>query len=283
MSAFLKLLEIYKNQGLDIRTGLNPYHFNNYRDAPFTALHKQGKIISTGGGLSLQEVYFFECLFENYTPKNIFIIGNAFGWSTVLLSLLNSKSKVIALDAGIEGEDNDLGINLTNEIAKEENLNLKVVKGFSPNDVSAVVKDNFNNKINFVFIDGLHTNKQQELDFDAVFNHCHENCVYVFHDVINWKMTESFLKITSSSGLNSSILYRTPSGMGALYPDHVSVHVKECIQAFSEKEEIIESLLKSQSISNKYNIKIINLLPKAAIIFLMRMKRSILQNVRKIS
>ena len=262
MSAYLKLLKIYKKQGFDIRTGLNSYHFNNYIYAPFTALLKQGKSMSTGGGLSLQEVYFFECLFKNYTPKNIFIIGNAFGWSSILLALLNPGAKVIALDAETEGKDNELGNRLTNKIAKEENLNLKVVKGFSPTDVSAVIKESFNDKIDFVFIDGLHTNEQQELDFAAVVGHGHKKCVYIFHDVILWKMTQSFKKIASSSGLNSSILYRTCSGMGVLYPDQVRTHVKECIEAFSENKEIIKSILKSETTYRKFRNKIINILPR---------------------
>ena len=220
----------------------------------------------------MQEIYFFECLFESFNPENIFIIGNAFGWSTVLLSLLSPNSKVVALDAGCEGEDNDLGINLTNKIAKEENLNLKVVKGFSPNDVSEVVKENFITQIDFVFIDGLHTNKQQELDFGAICMHCHENCVYIFHDVVNWEMIGSFEKIASFSRLNASILYRTPSGMGVLYPDKLSIQIKERIQAFSEKKEIIESLLKSQTTHKSY-VKIMNLLPKAIIDLLRGVKR----------
>jgi len=234
MCIFPRLIQIYRKQGFEIRTGLNPYHFNNYRDAPFTAIYKKGEILLTGGGISLQEIYFFECLFRSFKPENIFIIGNAFGWSTVLMALLNPNGQVVALDAGIEG---DFGIRLTNKIAEEEKLNIKVVKGFSPNNVSKTVAENFSTGIDFAFIDGLHTNVQQKLDFNAVFNLCHKNCIYVFHDVVNWKMMQSFQQIGAVSGRNADVLYRTPSGMGILYPDQVSIETKECIQAFSEKRK----------------------------------------------
>jgi len=217
----------------------------------------------------LQEVYFFECLFESFKPENIFIIGNAFGWSTVLMALLNPNGQVVALDAGIEG---DFGIRLTNKIAEEEELSIKVVKGFSPNDVAKTVEENFSTGIDFVFIDGLHTNEQQKLDFNAVFNFCHENCVCVFHDVVNWKMMQSFQEIVAVSGLNANVLYRTPSGMGILYPDQVSIETKECIQAFSEKKGIIESLLESQTITHKSYATIIRFLPKWIINLLRRVR-----------
>src|SRR5207249_4304008 len=180
-----RLISFYAAHGLHVRTGLNPHHFRDHRDAPFTAIYRNGKILSTGGGIALQEVYFFECLFAEYQPASILVIGNAFGWSTLLLSLLNPRARVVALDAGIEGEDTDFGIDLTNRIAKDNGLAVEVVKGSSPQDVEGVVSGRMRQGVDFVFVDGLHTELQQELDYQAAARHRSPDGAFVFHDVVN--------------------------------------------------------------------------------------------------
>jgi hypothetical protein len=234
MSAFTELLGIYGKRGYEIRTGLNPYHFHGYRDAPFTAILKDGQVLGTGGGISLQEVYFLENLFSVYRPKRLFVIGNAFGWSTVLLGLLNKEAKIVAIDAGVEGSSNDHGTELTNRILREEGLPAKVIVATSPGDVKRVVDAHLGGPVDLAFIDGLHTNEQQELDFDAVRACAAPECLYLFHDVVNFEMRPSFERIVARSGLRGRILMRTPSGMGALAPASLDPKVAACLDAFCE-------------------------------------------------
>jgi len=242
---------MYQKQGLQVRTGLNPLHFRRNRDSihtAFTAIYKNGRILSTGGGIALQEVYFFECLFSAYQPSKIFVVGNAFGWSTLLLSILNPQAKVVALDAGLEGKDTKFGINLTNKIAREESLNLLVVQGTSPQDVKSVISAHLDGSIDFAFIDGLHTEKQQDLDYSAISQHLSSSGFCVFHDVINFKMKSGFSRIAQRSNLNSRLLYRTPSGMGVIYPDGVPVDILRCIDSFTEDQDIIESVRRQSGV-----------------------------------
>ena len=121
MSVFTKAIKIYNDYGYGIRTGLNPYHFNNNGSLsyPFTCVYhyNSSNILDTGGGISPIEAYFLETLAESYNPKNIFIVGNAFGWSTIIMALLWPKAKIVAIDSGIEGIDNFAWIELTNKIA----------------------------------------------------------------------------------------------------------------------------------------------------------------------
>jgi hypothetical protein len=149
---------------------------------------------------------------------------------------------VVALDAGIEGEDTEFGIDLTNRIAREKGLGLEVVKGFSPNDVESVVSTRLGGKVDFVFVDGLHTEAQQELDYRAAARHCSPEGAFLFHDVVNFGMVEGFNRIARQSGLNARILYRTPSGMGILYPDSLRARIQPCVDAFTEAPEIVEGL-----------------------------------------
>ena len=52
-------------------------------------------------------------------------------------------------------------------------------------------------QFDFAFIDGLHTEAQQALDFEAIFPYAAPDAVFVFHDVINWKMEAGFKRLLS--------------------------------------------------------------------------------------
>jgi predicted O-methyltransferase YrrM len=227
MSVFVKLNQLYTQYGYHIRTGLNPYHFPNLRattqrDTPFTLLMKDGTLLCAGGGISPIEVYYLESLaIESYaTAKNILIIGNSFGWSTLATGLAFKYAKVIAIDAGNDGDYNTEGNELTNRIAKDNNINAKVITGLSPDIVDKVIQDEQLYPLNFVFIDGLHTNEQAIKDFDACSKHGNSQTIYLFHDVVNWNLYDAFNHAHNklASTHHGSIQYRTTSGMGILYP-----------------------------------------------------------------
>src|SRR6185436_7530917 len=88
-TGFIRLLRIYEAEGYRVQIGLNPLHCRGEEAAPFTFLSKNGQPVDTGGGgVALQEIYFLEHLAQLADFKSIFIIGNSFGWSTILMSLL---------------------------------------------------------------------------------------------------------------------------------------------------------------------------------------------------
>jgi predicted O-methyltransferase YrrM len=74
---------------------------------------------------------------------------------------------------------------LTNDIAQKEGLDLEVVEGFSPGDVKSIVEANFDGPVDFVFIDGLHTNDQQYSDFKACAEVASDRAIIMFHDVVS--------------------------------------------------------------------------------------------------
>jgi predicted O-methyltransferase YrrM len=234
---------MFESRGFKVRTGLSPWHFNcnAYRNLPLSSVFSDGSKLGAGGGISFVEMFFFDALCAAVRPTRILIIGNAFGLSTVLLSTLNPQARVVALDAGVEGIDNGLGNKLTERIAREEKLDLKVILGFSPKDVPATVEKHLDGKFDLVFIDGLHTNAQQELDFEACWKIGGNKAIYVFHDVLNFKMKPSFDRIVEkSSDMCHAILWRTASGMGILYPPAMTHPLADVIDLFSEPEMIIE-------------------------------------------
>src|SRR5579871_4753238 len=97
-----RLVGLYEGRGIQISTGLNPSHFENYPLAPFTWFISDGKSLTNGLGISLQEIYFLECLFAGFQPKRVFVIGNSAGWSTLAIALANPSAAVLAIDAGFD-------------------------------------------------------------------------------------------------------------------------------------------------------------------------------------
>lgn len=238
MPVLSKLVDIYESRGFRVSSGLNPVHFDNYALAPSTWLIKEGSSYTNGLGIGLQEVYFLECLFENFAPKNIFIIGNSLGWSSVGLSLINPSANIVAIDDG--SDQNALeGIQLTNTIAKEEGLGLKVVQGRSPEDVGPAIDGNFDAPVDFAFIDGCHTNDHIVIDFTAIQAKASPDCVYLFHDVHQFNLKQGFDKILADSGLTGRILMSTPSGVGIAFNPNSTPVVARAIEAFDIDDEAL--------------------------------------------
>ena len=243
MPVLSRLVDIYESRGFRVSSGLNPVHFQNYALAPSTWLIKEGSSYTNGLGIGLQEVYFLECLFADFNPKNIFIVGNSLGWSTVALSLINSSAHVVAIDDG--SDQNALeGINFTNTIAAEEGLNLQVVQGRSPEDVGPAIDHNFEDQVDFVFIDGCHTNDHIVIDFKAIQAKASPDCVYLFHDVHQFNLAPGFQRILSDSGLTGRILLSTPSGVGIAFNPNSTPAVARAIEAFDVDAETIAVIQK---------------------------------------
>ena len=99
MSVYLKLVDLYRRNGFQVRTGLYPPHFGNFKGASGTVLEKDSMKLRTGGGIALGEVYLLEELCAVVGPKRVFIIGNAFGWSTFAFAYACPEARVVALDA----------------------------------------------------------------------------------------------------------------------------------------------------------------------------------------
>ena len=234
---FVTLLKAYRRHGFQIRTGLNPLYFGD-PDAAFTRLFRDnGTPVNVGGGIAPQEIHFLECLFETgLRPRNILIIGNAFGWSATALGLLLPDATVVAMDAGLEGEAARVGADLTQTIAAEEGVDVRVVEAFSPQDVSRVVAAEFGAtaRVDFTLIDGLHTNEQLLRDFAAVASRATPDCVFALHDVLSWHMLDAFHHLDEGPGRERRILTRCPSGMGLVFPATIKSSTREVIDAFCD-------------------------------------------------
>jgi len=245
-----RLIKSYKRHGFEIRGGVNPYSFNDPYSS-FMLICQDGVPLNTGGGLSPMEIFIMEQILTSLKNiRNILIIGNAFGWSTLAIAMICPSARVIAIDADIEGIYVKKGGELTEEIAKEERLNIQVVKAISPRDIPFVIQHYMDNApLDFVLIDGLHVDEQLLLDFQAVSMHASEHCIFALHDILNWHMLSALGKISEQAGHTGSILTRSPSGMAVVYKNIPSQTI-DIINSYVDETVNITEWIKSNIGSN---------------------------------
>ena len=236
MSVLPKLMQIFRDHGYQPLTGYNSYFFQNHRYAPFTRLLSGDGQLLGHAGLALQEVMFIEGFRDYLAPKSVFAIGNAYGWSSIALSLIFPAARVAALDPLSEG------IELTNSLASENGLSLTAIVGSSPNDVAGTIERHLSGRIDLALIDAMHTNEAVLADFEAVQAAAHNETVFIFHDVMTWKLEDAMFAIRDK-GYTLRILTRTPSGMAVVYRT-AGAELDAYISAFSDDPEFFRNYRK---------------------------------------
>ncbi len=245
---FPRLVQLYKRYGLQVLSSVAPIlwlRMATDKSAPmttlpndrlFTYVFSEGRLCSGGGGLHMTELYLLECLAEVISPQRIFIIGNAFGWSTLALSLCFPAARVVAIDSDGAPGGNE-GVAFVNGVTAAEGLNATAVVATSPQDVARVVEADLGGAIDLVLIDGDHSNDQQTIDFEACRSVASPDCVYLLHDVLNWDLLASFKDLVRAHGteMNASLLTRTASGMAVFYPKSSTEKLGPLLGAFVDQ------------------------------------------------
>lgn len=236
MSILPKLLQMYRDHGYHPLTGYNSHFFQNYRDAPFTRLLSADGQLLGHAGLALQEVMFVEGMRDYVAPRNILAIGNAYGWSSVALSLIFPQARIVAIDPLAEG------IELTNSLAVANGLPLTAIVASSPGDVAPVVRSHLSGPVDLALIDAIHTNEAVIEDFRAVQAVAGPETIYIFHDVMTWKLEDALFTIRDA-GYRMRILTRTPSGMAVAY-QAATRELDAYVAAFSDDPEFFKNYRK---------------------------------------
>jgi len=184
MSIYEDIVELYKGENYSIKTsGWGPYHIIDG--------------LSTGGGVTQLEVDYFNQYADEFPNPKIFIVGNAFGFSTFMFSKIFKNASIDVIDAEIEGSENKLGSEITRNIASKNNLDINLTIGFSPDDTPRARRYE---RYDIVFIDGLHSNEQLIKDFDGIKNHLNqEKFICFMHDIRLFSMQRAFDHIIDSN------------------------------------------------------------------------------------
>lgn len=233
-TVFERLTEAYQSEGIHVAAGLNPTLSQDFFAAPFSWMVRDGVSVTDGVGISPQELYFIENLAMAKKSEKIFVIGNAFGWSTLALAMANPGSKVLAIDSGAD-QNTIEGIAVTNKIARRAGLQVTTVEATSPRDVSRVVREHLGS-VDLAFIDGFHSEEQIVLDYRAVAPVLSEDGVILFHDVMFCDLVERFKDITEWHRGWGNVLPATTTGMGLLTRCSTS-SLRSLVRAWGGSEE----------------------------------------------
>lgn len=142
------------------------------------------RLKGTLGPMSLgeDECIIIGQLIGEIRPKTCFIIGNAFGMSSVFIAKMMEHydgQSVITLDSKSEGDGErcfDAAANL------RENMKCRILKnkaGWSPQDIDKVVEDD---TYDLIFIDGDHSHPQVTRDLEGVQHLIRPDTILIWHD-----------------------------------------------------------------------------------------------------
>jgi len=182
--AIAKVIHSYRERGYEVLLS-NP-------DCLPTRLFQDGRLVKASWAISLSDILVFQWIAGSAPWQRALIIGNSFGFSTLVIAGLCPGCYVDVIDAEIEGSENRLGSNLTTAIANEHFPGVRLTIGYSPQDLPKACRFD---AYDFVFIDGLHTNEQLMADFSGVCERREKNSVVYLHDVGIAKMNMAWSKI----------------------------------------------------------------------------------------
>ena len=181
-----KVIEAYKACGYEVLLG-NP-------DCLLTKLRLRGRQINASSAVSLTDIMAFQWIAEFAPWKNALVIGNSFGFSTFVIAALSPGCFVDAIDAEVEGSENQLGSEITREVSRHHFPGVRLTIGFSPQDLQRACRFD---AYDLIFIDGLHTNEQLVTDFKAIQERRSKHSVVYCHDVGMAKMHAGWARIKS--------------------------------------------------------------------------------------
>jgi len=122
----------------------------------------------------------------------IFVLGNGFGYSTLVLAKLFPGAAVDALDAEVDEGVADLGSPLTRYIARREGFDVNLHIGFAPAAIPQAARAS---EYSLVFLDGKHTAEQLVLDFEGILPFLAASAVVVCHDIAHYGMSNAVANI----------------------------------------------------------------------------------------
>ena len=186
VGAIARVIHSYKTQDYEVLLG-SP-------DCLLTRLLRDGRLVNASSAISLSDILVFQWIADFAPWQRALIIGNSFGFSTLLIAGLCPGCDVDAIDAEIEGGENRLGSHLTMKIAREHFSGVRLTIGVSPQDLPKACRFD---AYDFVFIDGSHTNDQLMADFSGICGRRAKNSVVYLHDVGMAKMTSAWAAIKS--------------------------------------------------------------------------------------
>jgi len=166
--------------------------------------------LDVAGGVSSCDLELFTQLSTRLDPRRIFVVGNAYGLSTLALAAVFPRAAIDVIDAEVWGSWVATGTSLTRKIVAEGDLDVQLVVGSSPLDTPAALRGR---AYDLVFIDGKHTHRHMVDDFRGIRPYLAMWSLVILHDV-------------ALCGLQAGVaeILRTHSEMQLHYLEYRGVH-----------------------------------------------------------
>ncbi len=233
-----RLVDLYAREGFTIASGIDAAMSQN-RLSEFTFLFDANDSATGDLGISMKEVYFFECLLGgDWQPKRLFATGNSFGFSSFLMSMLaGPDARVVCLELGGDAFTSDW-IDRSNAIAAREGLPLTVVRGRAPEDVGQVVADQFDGApLDLVLLDDQHNAPHLLAEVRTFLPMMAPGGLLLCHDVVSFNMLDAIrAAIAEHPGVAGSLLYSTTSGLVVLHDDQWAPAAQLACRTFGDHE-----------------------------------------------
>ena len=239
---FSQLYLRYKKIGLEIYGSYSYY----LKTKPSNYVLKNKKLLCTSGGLANDELFITYSILSKLKPKNILIIGNGYGISTVFTSLTLLNAKVVTIE-----KYRTKGIEITKKVLN--GIKNKIfVRGSTPEDLEKIIKENFDNKLDLVIVDAVHTNEVQTKEFLIYQKYLSNNSVVFFHDIISCNLFNSynFLK-KKYKNYYFNILNKSSNGLGVCCKLKSYKKIEKFLKYFSTEAKRTSNFIKFINSSKK--------------------------------
>ena len=173
-------------------------------------------VLSSSGGISLDEELILFGICEILRPADILVIGNSYGISTLFLALSNPESTLVAID-----KFRTEGINVTNKLLKGA-AKMTVVQASTPDDLEALVSEFFPDGLDLVLLDAVHENDIQTREYEILRPHMRSGGAIVMHDVLSCDLLPSYSFLRDKYTDDHFVLCsRSTSGLAVSEISHV--------------------------------------------------------------
>jgi len=192
-----KMIEIYGQEGFefvfeDQSRGLLMRHPSDpVTDLLNDPMVKNLEFLPWGMACSTNDIELFHRMTRNVDARNIFIVGNAWGFSAMCFAAMCPLANIDVIDA--EDACNPdvqpiFGPRLKEFTAMARKVagkhcpgRVNITTGYSPQDTLNAIREGV--KYDVVFIDGEHTNDAMKADYYGIKNYLSEKCIIFFHDI----------------------------------------------------------------------------------------------------
>lgn len=187
-----ELVEISKKMdigfGLEILDGMDFLKMTNHFH-PFSLRETEANIV-------------YDIILNNHL-KYGYEVATAFGISSCVMgqALRNTNGKLVSIDSyveeslgtstsythetrvetdGINSDGYNMAKGLIESLGIQNNVHLEI--GWSPDDNDRLIKKHFTEKLDFIFIDGGHSEEQIDLDVKNLLPYLKQKSIIFFHD-----------------------------------------------------------------------------------------------------